>query len=532
MRFQKEHTKMNTMKNALTPLFQISLAFITGLLVSLPLGIFSFALLLAVPASIILFFCQKGRINIALQHGFQASVLVAVLGIGACMGWLSAQLPGNHVSHAIGQTVTLEGVTSEGSVATAKGQRLLLECEGDFVGKVLVYLPAAHPAIPHHSRIRVKAQAKELPARNAGYARYLRTQGILATAQGKQVEVLGQLDGLAYQLTAFRIWLAAQLTANMPEARMAGFAVAMFIGDRQGLDAELRASFSATGLSHILSISGMHVALFYLFLNYMLGFMGRTLALRHTRTAIILLALLGYLAITGFSPAVCRSVFMLSMLRLSELFFVQKNTLNILALSALLFLLIDPQLVHDLGFQLSYLAVAGILLLEPKFSQVIAERLPWLPRSIAGSIAMTLAAQLVTTPLILAHFGQFPAYFLVSNLLLLPIVSLATYLGIAALLLCWVPFVGELLGGVLDTVLFLVAYASDLIAALPGAVAHDASFSDPGFCVTVLMLAGLGGLVFNRDLYLAACRIYQVRFTFKQLAATAGGLLLGGFLFF
>jgi hypothetical protein len=116
MRFQKEHTKMNTMKNALTPLFQISLAFITGLLVSLPLGIFSFALLLAVPASIILFFCQKGRINIALQHGFQASVLVAVLGIGACMGWLSAQLPGNHVSHAIGQTVTLEGVTSEGSV--------------------------------------------------------------------------------------------------------------------------------------------------------------------------------------------------------------------------------------------------------------------------------------------------------------------------------------------------------------------------------------------------------------------------------
>lgn len=519
------------MKNALTPLFQISLAFITGLLLSAPLGDFSFALLLALPATLVLFFLQKGRVHMALQHAFQISFLVAVIGIGATMGWCSAQLPADHVAHQIGQRVTLTGITSEGSVPTTKGQRLLLDCEGQLSGKVLVYLPAAHAAVPHHSRIQLSAQVKELPARNPGYARYLATQGIHATASTQQVEVSAQVGGIGFQLTRFRLWLAAQLKANMPDARMAGFAIAMFIGDRQGLDNELRASFSATGLSHILSISGMHVALFYLFLNSLLGFMGRSLALRHTRTVIILLALFGYLALTGFSPAVCRSVFMLSVLRLSELFFAQKNTLNILALSALLFLLIDPQLVHDLGFQLSYLAVAGILLLEPVISATIGGRLPWMPRSISGAIAMTLAAQVVTTPLILFHFGQFPAYFLVANLLLLPLVSLATYLGLAALFLCWVPFVGEMLGGVLDTVLFVVAWASEVISALPGAVATRASFSDPGFCVTCLMLGGLGALVFHLEIFQAVRQIRMGQFGAKQIGIATGVVLVGGFLF-
>ena len=522
---------MKTVKNALTPLFQISLAFVLGLLLSAPLGGFSFGLLVALPVTVVLYFLQKGGLNMALQVAFQGAFLMSVTAIGASMGWFSAQLPANHVSQAIGQRVTLEGITSEGSVPTAKGQRLLLACEGQHSGKVIVYLPADHAAVPHHSRVRIEAKVKELPGRNPGYARYLMSQGVHATASTQQVTVLEQVGGIVYQLTSFRLWLAARLQANMPDARMAGFAIAMFIGDRQGLDQELRASFSATGLSHILSISGMHVALFYLFLTYVLGFMGRSLVLRHTRTVIILLALFAYLALTGFSPAVCRAVFMLSAMRLSELFFVQKNTLNILALSAMLFLVIDPQLVHDLGFQLSYLAVAGILLLEPTFSRVITERLPWMPRSIAGSIAMTLAAQLATTPLILMHFGQFPAYFLVANLVLLPIVSLATYLGLAALFLCWVPFVGETLGGVLDTVLFVVAWGSELVSTLPGAVATRASFSDPGFCVTTLMLGGFAALVFHLELFQAIRRVRDGQFGAKQIGIATATLLVGGFLF-
>jgi ComEC/Rec2-related protein len=522
---------MNTMKNVLTPLFQISLAFVTGLLLGAAMGSYGFALLGAVPATVVLFFLQKGRINIALQASFQVCFLLSVVGVGAAMAWMSAQLPADHVSHQIGQRVTLEGITSEGSIPTAKGQRLLLDCGGAHSGKVLVYLPAGHAPVAHHSQVRLQAQVKALPSRNPGYARYLATQGVLATASTQQVEICGQVGGLGYQLTRFRLWLAATLTANMPDARMAGFAVAMFIGDRQGLDQELRASFSATGLSHILSISGMHVALFYLFLNYLLGFMGRTLALRHTRTVIILLALLGYLALTGFSPAVCRSVFMLSVIRLSELFFAQKNSLNILALSALVFLLIDPLLVHDLGFQLSYLAVAGILILEPCFNRVISERLTWMPRSITSSIAMTLAAQLATTPLILLHFGQFPAYFLISNLLLLPLVSLGTYLGLAALLLCWIPFVGETLGGLLDTVLFAVAWASDCIAMLPGAVATRASFHDAGFCVTCLMLGGLAALVFHQDMIQGIRNAKLATLGVKQIGIATGLVVVGGLLF-
>ena len=491
------------MKTHLTPLVGMTLALALGILLAGTFGFYAMAFLAALPV-LLFMYMRKRTLSSTGVGAFEIMLFCSLCGIGATMGWSARQLPANHVSNLIGQTLRLEGTVADGSTVTAKGQKALLESKGDFAGKVLLYFPAKAPSIAHHSQVQLEAKIEGLPENNPGYARYLRSQGVLATARVQAIEVVGREEGMGYHLGELRQGISARLKANMLDPRMAGLANAMFVGDRSQLDSELRADFAATGLSHILSISGMHVTLFYLFLNFILGIMGRRLMTRHLRTGLILAALVGYMALTGFSPAVCRSVFMLSALRLSESFFLEKNSLNILALSAFVLLLIDPLLVQDLGFQLSYLAVAGLILVAPRIERLFATRIGFVPACIRQALAMSLAAQLTTTPLVLIHFGQFPAYFLLANLILLPVVTVATNMGIASMLFCWVPGLGEFLGQSLDGLLWVVSEGSTFIASLPGAVVTKCSFADMGFCVLLSTLLPLIIAVLIPEIKLAA----------------------------
>lgn len=488
------------MKKAHTPLVYITLALILGIAIGPLLGTNSFALLLFFPLAAAAYIWQYKRISPIRQQTFLLTMLAAITSTGACFGFMAAHLPAHHIAHQTGHTLDLQGRVLEAGRTTTYGQKLILECQAPYQGRLLVYLPSSAPLVPHHSIVTTRAKVKPLSQRNPSYTRYLQSQGIHAAANAQHIHIQARETGWQAQLTTFRDRLAHRLQSQMFDSQIAGFAIAMLIGDRTGLDTSIRDSFTATGLNHILSISGMHVALLYLFLNFILASMGRHLLTRHLRTALILMTLLAYMALTGFSPAVCRAVLMLSTLRLAETFFLQTKSINVLALSAFTFLLYDPNLLQDLGFQLSYLAVAGIILLEPPLKAYFTQRLPFLPAMIHASLAMTLAAQIVTTPLVLYHFGQFPAYFLIANLLLLPIVSLATYLGLAALFLCWIPHLGPVIGGLLDTALWITVILSDLIATLPGSVANTLSLNDPGFKAILLQTLFFTTLLYRKEL--------------------------------
>lgn len=236
--------------------------------------------------------------------------------------------------------------------------------------------------------------------------------------------------GWAIQLRKQQVDLYNKLLKGS-EAR--AVAATLILGYRAELSAETLAAYSKTGTIHALSVSGMHVGLIYLVLQYALSFMDRRHIGKLMKFTLILTLIWIYALLTGLSPSVLRSVIMLSVYVLAKTFNQQTNSYNILCFSAFCMLIYNPFQLYDVGFQLSYLSVFGLVYLQPKiyhwfhFKFSIFNKL-W------SALSLSLAAQLVTFPLATYYFHQFPVLFLVSNLFILLPMSLIMYLGIFILL--------------------------------------------------------------------------------------------------
>lgn len=214
------------------------------------------------------------------------------------------------------------------------------------------------------------------------------------------------------------------------------FAVAstLVLGYRSDLDKETLAAYSKTGTIHALSVSGMHVGIIYIFLNFVLFFLDRNKALKILKTSIICFLIWYYALITGLSPSVLRSAIMLSIYIIAKTFNNNTNSYNIVAFTAFCLLCYQPFLIWDVGFQLSFLAVLGLIYLQPKIYKWCYIKNKWLDK-LWSTVALSLAAQIATFPLSIYYFHQFPLYFIFSNLFILLPLTLMMYLGIAILLL-------------------------------------------------------------------------------------------------
>jgi competence protein ComEC len=228
--------------------------------------------------------------------------------------------------------------------------------------------------------------------------------------------------------------LVKKLQANMKDTAAIAVASTLILGYKADLSNDILQAYSKTGTIHILSVSGGHVAIIYLLLSWMLGFLKRYKNGKVFMAVIIISLIWVYALLTGFSPAVCRAAIMLSFIIVGKTYSRYINTLNILAVSAFALLLYDPFLLADVGFQLSYLAVAGLVVLQPviynwlSVKNRVADKI-WMACSVS------LAAQIITFPLSAYYFHQFPVYFLLSNLLIIIPVSIILYAGILLLLL-------------------------------------------------------------------------------------------------
>lgn len=208
---------------------------------------------------------------------------------------------------------------------------------------------------------------------------------------------------------------------------------ALILGFDDEIDRDLMKAYSATGAMHILSVSGLHVGIIYMVFSAMLGFLDKNKGLRILKFIILISFLWIYAFITGLSPAVLRAAGMISILVAGNLLKRKTNLYNTLAGSAILLLLYDASLVFDMGFQLSYLALGGILAFEKHITPLFD--LKGLMLSSWNLISVSIAAQLSTLPLCLLYFHQFPAYFLFSSLLAIPLSTLIIYEGILLLMI-------------------------------------------------------------------------------------------------
>jgi len=214
------------------------------------------------------------------------------------------------------------------------------------------------------------------------------------------------------------------------------FAVAstLILGYRADLSKETLAAYSKTGTIHALSVSGMHVGIIYIMLNWLLAFLDRKSIGRLFKTLLICGLVWYYSLITGFSPSVLRSAIMLTVYILAKQSRRSTNNYNVVSFAAILLLLIDPFVIWDVGFQLSFLAVFGLIYYQPKIYKWWYVENKWLDK-LWSAVAMSLAAQLATLPLSVYYFHQFPVYFIISNLFILIPITVLMYAGIAILLL-------------------------------------------------------------------------------------------------
>ena len=265
-----------------------------------------------------------------------------------------------------------------------------------------------------------------------------------------------------------------------------GVAEAMIGGMKAELDFETKQWYSATGAIHVLAVSGMHVVILFVVLNKLLGlFLDKKKPLF---LVTILVLLWSYAIFTGLSPSVCRSTLMFSMIQLGTFFRRDDNPVNTLLLSAIILLIIVPTWLYDVGFQLSYLAVLGIMVIYPSLKRLFY--IKWKPiRWIWEISAVSIAAQIFTLPLTLYYFHQFPNYFLLAN----PVVSLVSSfmlpIGLLVLFITKIPFLGTAFGIVFKWLIDILNYSVYLISELPNALTTGLSISITTVILLFLIIA-------------------------------------------
>ena len=247
---------------------------------------------------------------------------------------------------------------------------------------------------------------------------------------------------------------------------------ALTLGYKRGLDPEIKTVFAAAGAMHVLAVSGLHVGIIYGVLLFLLGFLKRRKSGRLFFVLITLFSLWAYAFITGLSPSVERAATMFSLLVIGENLKRRINVYNSLAASALLLLLINPNNLFEAGFQLSYSAVFGIVFLQPRLAKTVnvknkVGRFFWI------LLTVSIAAQIATFPITLYYFNQFPTYFWLSNLLVIPAVSILIPLGLSLLVFARVPFIAHILSSLVSFLIRGVYFILQQIEQLPFSVLHE-----------------------------------------------------------
>jgi competence protein ComEC len=322
-------------------------------------------------------------------------------------------------------------------------------------GNLIVYIAAdsTMPLLAYGDELLVSAAIT--PIRNTAnpggfnYAEYAARQQVFHTLWIKRGEyrVYKRATGFSLMrwLQTVQVRLLTTLRQYIPGREAQGVAEALLIGYKVDLDADLVEAYTKTGIIHIIAISGLHLGLLYWLLVKLMGLLPGIRRWRWVRLTLLLSGLWCFSLLTGASASVLRSALMFSVIAAGECIGRRSSIYNSMAASAVGLLAFDPYILLDLGFQLSYLAVLGIVLLHPMLNRLFYFRQRWL-RYLWTMCSISISAQLLTTPICLYHFHQFPLSFLIANLVAVPASSGILFGEIALLLLSWWPAPAEWIG--------------------------------------------------------------------------------------
>jgi competence protein ComEC len=342
---------------------------------------------------------------------------------------------------------------AEGMVESVINNDSLITCKG----KLLLYFSkdSAVNSLHYGDRILIHKNLQQI--KNSGnpgafnYQRYAVFQQMVHNVFLKEKDWVllkeKKVNGFKQFIYTAREKILAALRNNLDAGKdELGIAEALLIGYTNDLDKDLVQAYSNTGVVHIIAISGMHLGLIYVMLVWLFAKTPFIKKSKWMQALLILSCLWLFSLLTGGSASVLRSAVMFTFITLGKTIFTKNASIyNSLAASAFAMLVYNPYYLWDVGFQLSYLAIIGIVVFQKPIYNIIYVQNKWVNK-VWEMTAITLAAQMLTFPVCIYYFHQFPNLFLITNLIAVPLSTLILFAEITLVAIGWIPGLGTYLG--------------------------------------------------------------------------------------
>ncbi|PWV53695.1 ComEC/Rec2 family competence protein [Chitinophaga sp. S165] len=464
----------------------------------------------ALPGMILLIF-KKLPLRMHYQYGWLRGVAVQILVI--CGGGLLV-----YQSDTRYDSYYFDGGSKSGDLLIATVKEPLQERAGTYrtivqvrsiirhntrmpaKGKLLVYLTKDSAAAGLEYGDRLLISSRTTPVQYSGnpgsfdYRSYCATQQIyrqafLRTGEWQRLDRKEE-NGSMQPILQCRNYCLHTLQQYIG-GREAGLAAALLIGYRYDLDRDMVQEYTDTGIVHIIAISGMHLALIYGGLLWILRWWPQHRFSESMKGVLIILLLWAFTLLTGGAASVLRATVMFTFITIGK-FMLDRytNIYNSLAASAFLLLCYEPRLLMDAGFQLSYLAVLSIVICYRRMYYLWQSSRKWLDK-LWDMVALTLSAQILTLPVCLYYFHQFPVFFLPANMLAVPLSTVVLYGEIVLLILGRTPLLAEGTGLALQITIQWMNNGISWIAHWPGALITGIRMDIGSLVCWYIFLAGL-----------------------------------------
>jgi competence protein ComEC len=477
------------------PLARITIGFLSGILVAFyfqpnPQNVFAF-LLLFICVFVIAYFVSKRDFVNPIYFGLSTYFLAFGIGATSQIIHTNSFQQSNYIqSKAIFEKPHLVAVTVREKLrSSAYNDRyiVLVNQVDDAVktGRILLNVrkDSLKQSFEIGSHLQINGSLyKSGPAKNPNqfdYGKYLESKQIYAQlyADASEIKIGSVIEkDVWYYTSRLRSKIIGNLEkSNFNKAEL-NVAIALILGQQQDISPEIIRDYQFAGAVHILSVSGLHIGFILLFVTFLLKPFPNTRRGSFIKLLIILASLASFGLIAGLAPSVLRSVTMFSFVAIGMYLRRSTNIFHTLLVSMLLILLVQPSFLFDVGFQLSYVALFFILWLQPLLAQL------WTPRNVIVNyfweiLTVSFAAQIGAFPLSIYYFHQFPGLFFVTNLVIIPFLSVIMALGVLVMVLAAFDFVPLFLAKSLEWSIFILNKIINAIASLEQFIIQDIPFN-------------------------------------------------------
>jgi competence protein ComEC len=476
------------------PLAKITLGFILGILLAYNcefIPYFIFLLLgFGIVGLVISYFISLKKNTSKFLFGIFSFIVSVLIGISTSLIHKETYYP-NHYIHQINDLEDKHEVNlvlTEKLKSSKKNIRYtasVTQLDGyNSYGKMIVNIPkdsiSKEYYIGSHLKIigTIYKNRETINPNQFDYGRYLENQNIYAQlyANSNQIKVGKREYTLWSILSNFRTSIIHNLEKSNFKNEELNIVIALILGQQQDISPEIVKDYQYAGAVHILSVSGLHVAFILMFITFLLKPIPNSRKGSLLKVVIIVLFLWFFGILAGLSPSVVRSVTMFSFVAVGTHLRRTVNIYHTLLVSMFLILLVQPSFLFDVGFQLSYLALFFILWLQPILSGI------WLPKNKIISyfwdiVTVSFAAQIGAMPLSIYYFHQFPGLFFITNLIIIPMLTLILGLGVLVVLIASFSTVPFYLAKPLEWSIYILNSIIHWVASFESCIIKNISFN-------------------------------------------------------